>query len=335
MQRILLDAMGGDNSPACIIEGATLALKKYNDIEITLIGKRESLERVTENERLHRLFTTEVIEMEESPVNAVRTKKDSSMVVGMNMLKDGEADAFVTAGSTGAVVAGGTLIVRRLPGIERPALGAVIPSANNGKLMLIDCGANVDCKPSYLRQFGIMGSIYMNKVMGVNNPGVCLINNGTEEVKGNAQTKESYQLLKNTKSINFLGNAEGRDLLSGKYDVAVCDGFVGNVFMKAIEGFADVLFSMLKESLMSSKISKIGAFLSKGAFSDIKKQMDYSEYGGAPLLGVNGCLIKAHGSSDAKAICNAIGQAYSFNNNKVLEKISSEIANVAALEHNE
>lgn len=329
MINIAVDVMGGDNAPVEIIAGALDALEKFSDITITMIGTNEVLMTVDDRPRLMKKAASEVIEMAESPVKAIKSKKDSSMVVGMTMVRDGLCDAFVTAGSTGAAVAGGTLIIRRIEGIQRPALAPLIPTADGGRVLLIDCGANVDCKSSYLRQFGIMGSAYMKAVMGIESPRVCLINNGAEEEKGNAVTKEAYQLLKDTPQVDFRGNAEGRDILSGKYDVAVCDGFVGNVFMKGLEGFAMMLLGMLKENLMSSRISAIGALLSKGAFKKVKKQMDYTEYGGTPLLGIKGCLIKAHGNSDAKSMMNAIGQAVSFIKGNVLSLITKEISESA------
>lgn len=327
MVRIILDAMGGDNAPQAVIEGAELAINKFEDISITLVGREEVIKSFLKpNPRIHIVHAPDVIEMAESPVKAVQRKKESSLVVGLNMLKNGEGDAFITAGSTGATVAGGTLIVRRLDGILRPALAPVLPTSTHGKLLLIDCGANVDCKSAYLRQFGIMGSIYMNKIYGIPSPRVGLINNGAEEEKGNSLTKEAYQLLKNTDCINFAGNAEGRDILSGDYDVAVCDGFVGNVFMKAIEGFAGLLLGLIKENITSSAVSSLGGFLAKKAFKEVKKEMDYTEYGGAPLLGIKSCVIKAHGSSDSKSIMNAIGQARSFVINKITQTIAEEIA---------
>ena len=241
MYRIILDAMGGDNAPKAIIEGAVLALEEYPDIEIQLVGDQQLVEKhlaehTYDKERLCVVHASEVIEMAEPPVNAVRTKKDSSLVVGMNLLAEGEGDAFVTAGSTGATVAGGTLIVRRAKNVLRPALAPVIPTAT-GCALLIDCGANVDCKPEQLEQFGVMGSIYMHEVLGIQNPRVGLVNNGAEEEKGNALTKEAFQRLKKA-DLNFIGNVEARDLPLGACDVIVCDGFVGNVVMKLMEGCA-------------------------------------------------------------------------------------------------
>ena len=330
MYKIIIDAMGGDNAPKAIIDGTVAALHEYEDIFVYLVGKEEVIREHLagqdyDKERVEIVDAREEIEMAEPPVAAVRTKKDSSMVVGMRMAAEGKGDIFITAGSTGAAVAGGTLVIRRAPGVLRPALAPILPSAGGG-VLLIDCGANVDCKPAYLQQFAVMGSIYMRLIMGIENPRVGLINNGAEEEKGNALTKEAYQLLKNTDCINFTGNAEGRDVLSGDFDVAVCDGFVGNVFMKSIEGFAAMLMGMLKDSLMSSWKSKLGAILSKKAFAALKKKMDYTEYGGSPLLGINGCVIKSHGSSDAKTIKNSIRQAELFIKRDVVRVISEGIA---------
>lgn len=326
--RIIMDAMGGDNAPQEIVKGALLALRDFDDIDITFTGDKSAIQKCLEgesfdSERINIVHTTEVIEMAEHPVDAVRKKKDSSMVVGMNLVKDGEGDALITAGSTGAVVAGGTLILRRLPGIKRPALAPVLPTMKNGAL-LIDCGANVDCKPVYLQQFGIMGSIYMKAVMGIQNPRVGLINNGSEEEKGCSLTKEAYKLLKQS-DINFVGNVEGREVLSGEFDVLVCDGFVGNILMKFMEGMAKAMFSMLKEEIKTSKKAQLGMLAAKGSLRNFKKKMDYSEYGGVLLLGVDGGIVKAHGSSDRKAIYSAIKQTRLFVSKNVVETIKVEI----------
>ena len=338
MYKLILDAMGGDNAPQAILDGAVAALQEYSDIFIYLVGKQEVIEahlagKQYDASRVEIVDAREEIEMAEPPVKAVRTKKDASMVVGMQMAAEGKGDAFITAGSTGAAVAGGTLIVRRAPGVLRPALAPVLPSAK-GSVLLIDCGANVDCKPAFLQQFAIMGSIYMRTVMGVENPRVGLINNGAEEEKGNSLTKEAYQLLKES-NLNFVGNAEGRDILSGEYDVVVCDGFVGNVLMKFMEGCASFLFGKIKEELLSSTRTKIGAALAKPAFSSLKKQLDYTEYGGALLLGTNAGVIKAHGSSNAKAVKSAIGQAREFARLGIVEKIKQELAEAAQETENE
>jgi len=327
--KICIDAMGGDNAPNAIVEGSVNALKKFKDITVILTGKKEMIEEQLDkysfdNERIVVVDARQEIEMAEKPVEAIKKKKDSSLVRGFELLRDKECDVLITAGSTGATLAGATLIVRRIKGILRPALCPVLPSSN-GPVLLVDCGANVDCKPSYLAQFGLMGSIYMESVMGVKNPRVGLINNGTEEEKGNALTKAAFPLLKAQDGINFKGNVEGREILSGDYDVVVADGFSGNIVLKFLEGVAKSITSMLKEELMADTKSKIGAWLSKPAFKRFKKRMDYSEHGGALLLGVNGGVIKAHGSSDAKTIESTIRQAREFVKRSVVENIKDEI----------
>lgn len=326
--RIVLDAMGGDHAPQEIVKGAILALNMFDDIEVILVGDEKAIENCLQDEtydrsRVEIVHTTQTIEMAESPVNAIRTKKDSSLVVAFNLVAEGKGQALITAGSTGATVAGATLILRRLPGIKRPALAPVLPTKKGG-ILLIDCGANVDCKPIYLQQFGIMGSIYMEKVMGVESPRVGLINNGAEEEKGCALTKEAYQLLAESK-INFKGNIEGREITSGNFDVAVCDGFVGNIVMKFMEGVAGTLMQMMKEEVMKSTISKLGMGMAKKSLRNFKKKMDYTEYGGALLLGVNGGVIKSHGSSNSKAILSTFRQARLFIQNDVVGTIKEEV----------
>ena len=327
MTHIVVDAMGGDNAPGAVVEGVLQALSRMGENKITLVGDRQKIEECLGSRRDSRLFVVhapDVIEMAEPPVEAIRKKKESSMVVGLTMVANGEGDVFLTAGSTGATIAGATMILRRLKGVGRPALAPVLPTATGGGVLLIDCGANVDCKPRFLQQFGIMGSIYMAAVLGVENPRVGLINNGAEEEKGNELTKAAYPLLAEA-GINFKGNAEGRELLSGEFDVLVCDGFVGNVVMKFLEGAAGTLMTMIKGELLSSAKSKIGALLSKNAYKNVKKKMDYTEYGGAPLLGVRAGVIKAHGSSNAKAIANALKQAEQMAENRVVEKIAEQV----------
>lgn len=327
MYRIILDTMGGDNAPKAIIDGARLALDRFSDVFITFVGKKEVIERFLSDDmpkdRFEIVNAREEIEMAEPPVAAIRKKKDSSLVVGMQLVADGRGDVFLTAGSTGATIAGATLIVRRAKGVERPALAPILPTTGKG-ILLVDCGANIDCKPVYLQQFAIMGSIYMETIMGIKNPRVGLINNGAEEEKGNSLTKEVYQLLTKT-DVNFVGNLEGRDILLDCADVAVCDGFVGNIVMKFLEGTAKALMTMLKDELMSTTRAKLGAALSKPAFSSFKKKMDYTEYGGALMLGVNAGVVKAHGSSNANAIMNAIRQARSFAEAKVVEQIREKL----------
>lgn len=322
---IALDAMGGDNAPGAIVEGAIRALRKYKDIKILLTGPEDKLKQLTASagdvkNRIEIVNATEVIGMDESPMLAVRAKKDSSLVVAMNAVREGRAAAVVSAGSTGAVLAGGMFKIGRIPGIERPALAPVLPGLKNN-FMLIDSGANVDCQPRYLLQFGLMGSVYMKSVLDVKNPRVGLVNIGAEAEKGNKLTKETYALMDQQNGYNFVGNCEARDIFTGDYDVVVADGFDGNIILKHTEGLAKSLFTMIKEELMSTLGTKIGAILAKPAFYKVKRRMDYNAVGGAPLLGVNGAVVKAHGSSGAEAIENAIRQARRMLEGDVVGKI--------------
>ena len=331
--RIAIDAHGGDHAPGEIIKGCALALEKHPDIELVIAGERKIVDSAlhalgADCRRVEVIPTTQVIEMAESPVAAIKTKKDSSMVRALQAVAQGGADAFVSAGNTGAVLAGATMIVRRIKGVKRPALAPLIPTSTGAPVMLIDCGANVECKPDHLAQFGVIGSIYMARVLGVENPRVGLINNGAEAEKGNDLTKAAYGLLKNM-PINFAGNIEAREINSGNVDVAVCDGFVGNVVLKLTEGLAGSLFSMMKEEFTSSLGSKLGALLLKPAFKRIKKKMDYTEYGGALFLGVNGGVVKAHGSSNARAIAAAISQARDMVRSDVVGVIRAGISELA------
>lgn len=326
--KIILDAMGGDNAPAAVVAGSIAALNEFPDIEVVLVGNeaaiREALQACSYDEsRVKIVHTTQMIDMGDAPVKAIQEKKDSSMVVAFNLLAEDDKAIMISAGNTGALVAGATLIVRRIKGIKRPALAPVLPSVT-GEVLLIDGGANVDCKPQYLNQFGIMGSIYMNQVFGVDKPKVGLVNNGGEEEKGSELTQQAYQLLKKA-PINFVGNAEGRDLLSGAFDVIVCDGFTGNILLKFLEGSAKTILGMLKGFINESGSAKIGALFMKGAFSKLKKRMDYSEYGGALLLGLNGGVMKAHGSSDEKAFYHAVKAARKFIAGDVVAVIREEI----------
>ena len=313
--KIYLDAMGGDNAPDATIAGAKEALRLIPELLIELGGPAEPV-----NAKLDAVFADapelkarvtvadcpELIANEESPVMAVRKKTQSAIVDGMLKLKNKQADAFVSAGSTGAVLAGGMFRLGRIKGIDRPALAPLLP---NGKdyFLLIDCGANVDCRPEYLKQFAQMGDAYMRGMRGVQSPRIGLVNNGAEAEKGCELTKATYKLLE-TSGLNFVGNVEGRDITHDQADVVVCDGFVGNIILKFMEGVATTLLSMIKKEITADLKSKIGAVLAKDAFGRVRKTMDYSEVGGAPLLGVNGCVIKAHGSSDAHAIACAIRQ---------------------------
>ena len=326
--KIAVDIFGGDNSPSALIDGCVDAAKLYGDVEFIFTGDERVItdymsEKGYGSSRISIIDAPETITCGEQPTVVIKRKKNSSLVKALELVASKEADAFVSAGSTGAVLAGATLIVRRIKGVKRPALAPVMPTVK-GPVLLIDCGANVDCKPNYLQQFAVMGSAYMKKVCGIDAPRVGLINNGAEAEKGNELTKSAYKLLENT-DINFVGNCEARYTMTGDYDVLVCDGFVGNAVLKCTEGVARSVMSIMKQELMASPITKLGALISKSGFKRVKKRMDYTEYGGAPLLGINGCIIKAHGSSNAKAITSAIGQARSYCIGDVTAAIQSGI----------
>lgn len=324
---IAIDAMGGDYAPFEVVKGCVEALDK-NDITLILVGKediiKDELNKYSYNkDKIQVVNASQIIGTDEVPTSAIKNKKDSSIVVGLNLLKQGKAQAFVSAGNTGALLTGATVIVGRIKGIERPALGTLLPNAK-GVSFLIDSGANVDSKPVYLTQYAKMGSIYMQNIMKVENPKVGLINIGAEKEKGNALTKEAYDLLENA-DINFTGNVEARDIASGVVDVMVCDAFVGNVILKYSEGFGNAILAMVKKELMSSFISKVGAILSLKAFKRLKKHFDYSEVGGAPFLGLKALVVKAHGSSNSKAIVGAISQCKTFIENDIINKIQEKI----------
>lgn len=325
MIRIAIDAMGGDNAPVCNVKGAVLALNENREIEVILVGRENEIRPLLQGEsydeaRLSIVHADEVIETGEPPAKAVREKKNSSICIGMRMLKEGNADAFVSCGSTGAVLVGGQLIAGRLPGVRRPALAVVMPTAK-GVTLLIDCGANVDAKPENLVQFAHMGSLYMKYIMHVDQPTVGLVNIGTEEEKGNALTRETYPLLKNEPGIRFFGNAEVRDIPAGICDVAVCEAFTGNVITKMYEGVAKALFSEIKGAMMSSVRGKIGGLLVKPSLKKLLKNYDASEYGGAPLLGLSGLVVKAHGNSEAQQVKNAVLQCIDFKKNDLSDRI--------------
>lgn len=329
MTRVALDAMGGDNAPVEMVKGAVDAVNKEQNVTVLLVGieeiVREELGKYSyDKERIQVVGATEVIETAEPPVNAIRKKKDSSIVVGMKLVKKGEADAFVSAGSSGAILVGGQTLVGRIKGIERPPLAPLIPTAK-GVSLLIDCGANVDARPSHLVQFAKMGSIYMEHVVGIKNPKVGIVNIGAEEEKGNALVKETFPLLKGEKNINFIGSVEAREIPHGQADVIVCEAFAGNIILKLFEGVGSVLISEIKKGMMGSLRSKIGALLVKPALKKTLKSFDSSEYGGAPLLGLNGLVVKTHGSSTAKEICNTIIQCVTFKEQKINEKIKESI----------
>ena len=328
--KLAVDAMGGDNAPSEIVKGAILAAQKYS-CEIVLVGdEKKILEVLNTEEDWKKLpliikHSAEVIEMGEHPADAVRNKKNSSIVVATNMVKDGEVDAVLSAGSTGAAVAAAQLILKRMLGIGRPAIATPFPTSKGVTLML-DSGANVDSKAEHLLQVGIMGSLYAEHVLGKKNPRVGLLNIGEEETKGNEQVKEAYQLFKNATTINFIGNAEGRDIPVGDFDVIICDGFVGNVVLKFGEGLAKTIFTLIKGAIEEGgRAAKVGALLLTPTLKELAKRLDVTEYGGAPLLGVNGCCIIAHGSSDAKSICSAIRVAIEYVNGNVLEHIKTAL----------
>ena len=325
--KIIVDAFGGDNAPLSVLEGSALAVKEYG-VEILLTGDEKKIKDCADAnnislEGIKILHADDIMDMHDDPTEIIKSKKGTSMAVGLKALADGEGDAFVSAGSTGALVVGGSLIVKRIKGIKRVALASFIPGKNNNYLML-DIGANADCRPEMLYQFGIMGSVYMEKVDGRKNPTVGLLNIGTEDTKGSELYKESYALLKEA-PVNFVGNVESREIPKGDVDVVVADGFTGNIALKLIEGVSLTMFSMIKNVLYRNIKNKIGALLIKKGLYEIKAKSDYTEIGGAPLLGTRKPVFKAHGSSNGKAIKNAIGKAAAFAQNGVIEKISGNI----------
>jgi glycerol-3-phosphate acyltransferase PlsX len=327
--KVAVDAMGGDHAPAEIVKGAVEAVNSQKDLKVFLVGQEDAvkaeLSKYTyDSSRMEVVNATEVIEMAEPPVQAIRTKKDSSIVVAMKMVKRGEADAFVGAGSTGAVLVGGQIIVGKLKGVERAPLAPLIPT-EKGASLLIDCGANVDARASHLVQFARMGSIYMEHVMGIPNPRVAIVNIGAEEEKGNALVKETFPLLKECTDINFIGSIEARDIPSGYADVIVCEAFAGNIILKLYEGVGGTLISMVKQGMMANLRSKIGALLVKPALKQTLRQFDTSQYGGAPLLGLKGLVVKTHGSSKASEVRNSILQCVTFTRQQMNEKIKAQL----------
>lgn len=327
--KVALDAMGGDNAPVEMVKGAVDAVNKRNDIKVFLVGQEEvvkkELAQYTYNaEQIEVVDATEIIETAESPVLAIRKKKNSSMVVALNLIKKGEADAVVSAGNSGALLVGGQLIAGRIKGVDRAPLAPLIPTAK-GVSLLIDCGANVDARSSHLIQFAKMGSIYMENIVGIKNPKVAIVNIGAEEEKGNALVKETFPLLKECKDINFVGSIEARNIPYGDADVIVCEAFTGNVILKLYEGLAAVLVKEIKKGMLSSLKSKIGALLVKPALKKTLKRFDTSDHGGAPLLGLNGLVVKTHGSSTAVEVSNSIIQCITFKEQKINEKIKERI----------
>ena len=327
--KVAVDAMGGDNAPSEIVKGVVNAVNARADVKVFLIGqeavvKQELAKYTFPSEQIELVDAPEVIEMAEPPAVAIRKKKQSSIVIGMNMVKEKQCDAFVSAGSSGAILVGGQIIVGRIKGIRRPPLAPLIPT-EAGVSLLIDCGANVDAKPNNLLQFAQMGSIYMEHVVGIQNPRVAIVNIGAEEEKGNALVKETMPLLKECKDINFVGCIEARDIPKGQVDVIVCEAFVGNVILKLYEGLSSTLIGVIKKGLMSTLKSKIGAALALPSLKNTLKAFDATEYGGAPLLGLNGLVVKTHGSAKAKEVTNSIFQCVTFNEQDINGKIREQI----------
>ncbi|MEX1376984.1 MAG: phosphate acyltransferase PlsX [Eubacteriales bacterium] len=326
MWTLAVDAMGGDNAPKDIIQGTLEAIEKNKNIKVLMYGVEAEIKKYMPeaNDRISIIDCPEIIETCEPPLIAIRKKTNSSLIKGLLAVKSGEADAFISAGSTGAVMAGALFKVGRIKGIERPALAPILPT-KQGKAILIDCGANADCEVKFLEQFALMGSAYMELVEGIENPRVGLINIGVEEEKGNNLYKKTYKAMKEMDNINFVGNIEARDTTEGEADVLVCDGFTGNIVLKTLEGMATYLFSLIKEQIMQNGIRKLGYLLMKNGFRSVRDKLDHKAYGGAPLLGIKGCIIKAHGSSDTGAFVGAINQAIKYLDQDVTNVISKKI----------
>ncbi|MCM1126002.1 MAG: phosphate acyltransferase PlsX [Lachnospiraceae bacterium] len=326
---VAVDGMGGDNAPVEIVKGAVEAVNESSHVKVFITGQEDKinseLAKYTYNkEQVEVVPASEVIDMAEPPVMAIRKKKDSSLVKALNLVKEGTCDAYVSAGSTGATLVGGQVIVGRIKGVERPPLAPLIPTAD-GCALLVDCGANVDARPSHLVQFAKMGSVYMESVMGVKRPRVAIVNIGAEEEKGNALVKETFPLLKNCPDIHFIGSIEARDIPAGKADVIVCEAFVGNVILKMYEGVGGILIKKVKEGMMTSLRSKIGALLVKPALKQTLKAFDLEQYGGAPMLGLKGLVVKTHGSSKSVEIKNSILQCITFTEQNINQKIKEKI----------
>ncbi len=334
--RIALDAMGGDHAPREIVLGALLATAE-SSVEILLVGKEEVVRQelvaagAPSPPRIEIVDAREVVEMDDTAVAPLRRKRNSSVRVCANLVSEGRADAFVSAGNTGATWTSARVVMGMIEGVSRPALAAIVPSVK-GHTLLLDVGANVDAKPNHLREFAVMGHFYAQMVFGLAEPRVGLLSIGEEEGKGNELTKEVYRVLKET-GLNFMGNAEGRDVYNGNADVVVCDGFIGNVVLKASEALGEFVSRTLREEMTRSLPRKLGALLAKSAFDDLKKRMDYSEYGGAPLLGVKGGCIVCHGRSNAKAIKNAVRVACDFAENRIDAKIQAKVSDLHSREH--
>lgn len=339
--KIIVDAMGGDNAPEQIVLGAIDALCEDKQLEVTLVGDTDAICKVLagkkyDDYRLEIIDAKDVITNDDSPTMAIKTKKESSLVKAFEALNRDDADGFVSAGSTGAVLVGAFMKVGRIKGVSRPALAPVLPTLKGNGVVLCDCGANVDCKPVNLQHFAIMASAYAEGMLGVKNARVGLLNNGAEAHKGNELTQEAYKLLSETRGINFVGNCEARDILSGDYDVVVCDGFNGNIALKSAEGTANIMLKLIKDGVYSGGLkSKLGALMLKSVFKNVKKKMDYNAHGGACFLGVNKIVVKSHGASKSKSITASILQAKSLAEAKVCDKIKSGITEVLAVQNAE
>ena len=333
--KIAVDAMGGDYAPHEIIKGVIAAVDEYN-VEIILVGNEQQIKKelnkyTIKEDRITIVDASDVVEMGEAPVTAIRKKPNSSIMVATDLVKNKKAEAIISAGNTGAAMAAAKLRLRSIKGIERPAIAAVLPT-ETGHTLLLDVGANVDCKPKHLLHFALMGSIYVQEIWGIKSPRIGLLNIGEEEGKGNDLSNLSYEILK-LSNLNFVGNIEGRDITRGKADVIVCDGFVGNVVLKFGEGLAGSIFHLIKAGIGNSFLAKIGSFLMASVFKNLKKTTDYTEYGGAPLLGVNGVAIISHGSSKEKAIKNAIRVAKESIENRIVERIEQGVINLGVEEN--
>lgn len=328
--KIALDAMGGDNAPGEIVKGAIEALSLDSSIYIYLVGKTDSIngelaKYTYDKTRVEIVEAPEVIETGDPPVLSVRRKKESSLVKAMYLVKNGEADAFISAGSSGAIIVGGQTIIGRIPGVERPPMAPLIPTSK-GVSLLVDSGGNVDARPSFLVQWAKMGSIYMRDIIGIKNPKVAIVNIGLEEEKGNNLVKETYPLLKECSDINFIGSIEAREIPNGYADVIVCDAFVGNVILKLYEGTASTLIGLVKQTMMKSLKTKIGALLIKKDLKNDLKALDAAQYGGAPLIGINGLVVKAHGSAKANEIKNSCLQCVRFKEQNINDKIKASMS---------
>ena len=328
---ILVDAMGGDNAPQDIVNGCVEAVKQAQGFDVTLIGDKKKIEEILgdknlSNSRIKVHHASEVVSVEDSPTKAIKSKKDSSMVVGFDLLKEKKGDIFISCGNSGALMTGALLILGRIKGVDRPAFPAIIPT-KTGKCILVDAGLNTVCKPLNYQQFGIMGSIFMKEMFNIEKPKVGLLNVGSEEGKGNEIIKQSYSLLEKS-DVNFIGNVEGNDIFKGKADVVVCDGFVGNVTLKTIEGAGSFMMSMIKGVLLKNIKTKIGAMLIKSDMKEFKKVLDPDEQGGALIIGVNGLVLKSHGNSNVKTIKNVILKAYILGKTKIVETITKEFSNL-------